>query len=115
MPTRSESEDITPIMRPVKIAVLLTNLVLLVFLQAVDPFACPDGCADAANHHEASSPRSESSPDIGDCVLCHASLAAPRISTAAVPALNRMMRNADLQPALVSGPARRIEHPPRAA
>jgi hypothetical protein len=99
----------------VRAAVLLVNLVLLVFLQAADPLACSDGCASADHQQQSSTPEQGRAPVVGDCLLCHGGLTPPTIVPVSPPLSARVSAFTDVDSAVLSRPAPGLEHPPRLA
>jgi cytochrome c553 len=99
----------------VRAAVVIANLVLLVFLQAIDPLACADGCAGAEHQHQSSAPEQGRAPVAGDCLLCHGGLTPQAILPTSPPLDARVSAVPDVESVVLSRPAPQLEHPPRLA
>jgi hypothetical protein len=99
-------------MNPVRVPVVLVNIVLLLFLSAADPLICTDGCTDA--QHQQSTGASQSGPPAaGACLLCQSGLVPPAFVSGfdSSPVERPFIPEGDGSE--LSRPLHPIEHPPR--
>jgi hypothetical protein len=101
-------ERILESMRKLVAAVLVA---LLTSLASVDAIACPDGCTDEAQEHNAGQPASSGA----GCMLCQHAVS-PAVSIAILSPVEPVQRfHGPPSPDLVVSPSIGIEHPPRSA